>query len=136
MAVHGEAAAPTLSKAAVNGTALVLTFNATLADSTPAAAAFTVSVTPGGNPTPTDVQVSGSAVTLTLGTAVTAGQTVTVSYNTANAGTTPLRDTGDNLLAVASFSDEAVTNSTPGSPSPSAAGCSTCAASTASCART
>ncbi|MYC65367.1 MAG: hypothetical protein F4X12_03440 [Acidobacteriia bacterium] len=113
IAVHGAALLPTVVTAGVNGATLALTFNATLdMNATPAAAAFTVTAG-SGIQTPTNVRVSGSAVTLTLGTAVTHGQTVRVSYNKANAGTTPLRDTGATPIEVASFTNQMVTNNTP-----------------------
>ncbi len=101
---------PTLSSAAVSGTALTLTYSEALdASSTPAGSDFTVKVAGSAvnlaNATP--VAVSGSAVTLTLATAVTAGQVVTASYTK---GTNPIRDAAGNDAA--NLSDQAVTNTT------------------------
>ena len=43
---------------------------------------------------PSNVRATGSAVTLTPGTAVTHGRALTVSFEKADVGTTPLRGTG------------------------------------------
>ena len=96
-----------LESAAVNGASLTLTFDRTIdTDSKPAADAFTVTVA-GTDQTPTAVAISGSTVTLTLGTAATSGQTVTVSY--ARPGENPLQH---NDAQTPSFSGESVTNNT------------------------
>ena len=107
---------PALSAASVNGAALVLTYNEALdTSSVPAAGAFTVEVNDGevdladANP----VAISGSTVTLTLASAVTHGQTVTVSY-TAPA-TNPIQDAAGHDAG--NLSDQAVTNRTPRPPS-------------------
>ena len=71
---------PSLAGAAAEGTALTLTFSEELNATAPAASAFTVKVDGSSGTSPTGVSVSGSAVILTLGTAVEPGQTVTVSY--------------------------------------------------------
>ena len=98
---------PVLESAAVNGTALTLTFTQNLdTDSEPAADAFTVNVA-GTDQTPTDVAISGKTVTLTLGTAVTSGQTVTVSYTRPDSN--PLQH---NDAQAPGFSGEMVTNNT------------------------
>ena len=94
VAIHGystDNAAPTLSKAQVTGTVLTLTYNETLdPNSTPATTAFSVTVASGAAVNPTAVQVTGTQVYLTLGTAVTSGQKVTLTYS---AGTgIPIRD--------------------------------------------
>ena len=107
--------APGLATATVNGTALTLTYNADLdANSTPAASAYTVKAGPTGSLTTVDlatsnpVAVSGKTVTLALASAVTHGQTVTVSY-TAPA-TNPVRDAVGNN--VENLTDRAVDNET------------------------
>ena len=97
--------------ATVNGTALVLTYDEPLdTNSVPASSAFSVTVAGStralANTSP--VAISGSAVTLTLASAVTAGQTVTVSY-TAPA-TNPIKDAADNNAG--NLSNQAVTNNT------------------------
>ena len=92
--------------AVVSGDTLVLTYNEALdSGSTPAPDAYTVA---GAARAVSNVAVSGSAVTLTLASAVTVGQTVTVSYTP---GTTPVQDTSGN--AAAAFTNQAVTNNTP-----------------------
>ena len=104
-----DTTAPTLSTAAVNGTSLVLTYNEALDESSvPATGAFTVTVA-GSAGTVSGVSVSGSAVTLTLGTAVKHGQTVTLGYTVP--GTNPVRDPSGNDSA--GLTNQAVTNSTP-----------------------
>ena len=108
--------APTVSSATVNGTALVLTYDEALdTGSVPAASAYRVKVSggsgavgAGSGTAPSSVTVSGSAVTLTLGTSVTHGQTVTVSYT--KPGTNPVQDGAGNDAAA--LTDRAVTNTT------------------------
>ena len=101
-----------VESATVDGTALTLTYNETLDDGvTLPAAAFTVSVN-GKSRSVSAASVSGSAVTLTLGSAVAAGDTVTVSY-TRPSGPNFIRDTRGR--SADSFSALSVTNSTAGS---------------------
>ena len=100
---------PALSSAAVNGAALTLTYGEPLdGSSTPAADAFTVTVA-GSERTVTHVAVSGRVVTLTLASAVTAGQEVTVTYTVP--GTNPIRDAEGN--AADGLSNDPVRNATP-----------------------
>ena len=103
--------APALAKASVNATALTLTFSEALdAASKPAADAFAVTVA-GDARTVDAVALSGSAVELTLASAVASGETVTVGYTVpAGANAAPLKDSSGN--AAASFTGEAVTNET------------------------
>ncbi len=94
VAIHGRSTdntAPSLSKLQVDGTALTLTYDETLdPNSTPATTAFSVRVGSATAVNPTAVEVAGTTVTLTLGTAVTKGQTVRLTYS---AGTgIPIRD--------------------------------------------
>ena len=95
----------------MDGAALTLTFNEALdEDSNPAPSAFTVTVS--GNARAVDsMGISGSAVTLTLASAVATEDAVVVSY-AAPAGESEdrLRDTAGN--AAASFTGETVTNET------------------------
>ena len=99
---------PVLQSAAVNAASLTLTFDRTIdTDSEPDKSAFTVDVA-GTDQTPTAVDISGSTVTLTLGTAVTSGQTVTVSY--ARPAENPLQH---NDAWAQSFTNLSVTNNTP-----------------------
>ena len=105
--VTGDTTVPTFSSATVDGKELVVTFSEALdTASVPATTDFTVSVA-GTDQTPTNVEVSGSAVTLTLSTAATAGQTVTVSYTK---GTNPIQDLAGNDAAA--LSSQSVTNNT------------------------
>ncbi len=100
--------APTLSTATVDGTALVLTYDEDLDDSSvPTASAYSVKVD-GSDRTVSSVAISGKTVTLTLATAVTSDQTVTVSYRVP--GTNPVQNAAG--LNAAALIDEAVTNNT------------------------
>ena len=107
-----DTTAPAFSSAAVDGTALVITFDETLAAAANLAnSAFTVkvdgtAVSLGGTPS-----ISGMTVTLTLAAAVAHDDTVTVSY------TRPATDDSNRLEdaegnETASFTDAAVTNNT------------------------
>ena len=76
----GDTTPPSLDRATVNGSALALTYNETLdGASTPAPGDFVVTAA-GSTVGVSGVSVSGSAVTLTLATAVEANQTVTLNY--------------------------------------------------------
>ena len=104
-------APPAFSSATVNGTALTVTFDDTLATgSRPAGSAFRVRATPSGGGTARTiagtgtVSVSGKTVTVTLASSVAVGETVTVRYT--RPGTNPLR--GTNGVAVESFANEPV----------------------------
>ena len=106
--------APVLAGAAVNGAVLTLTYSEALdTASKPAAGAF--AVTAAGNARTVDaVALSGSAVTLTLASAVAAGETVTVGYTApSGANAVPLKDLAGNDAA--SFTGEAAANDTPAS---------------------
>ena len=106
-----EAVAPSPSSATVDGATLTITFDEPLdAGETPENSAFAVTVA--GNSRGVDaVSVSGSAVTLTLASAVAAGETVTVDYTApTDQAATRLQDTSGN--AAASFSGQAATNNT------------------------
>ncbi len=99
---------PKLTVAAVDGTALTLTYDVNLdEDSVPAASALTVTVA-GTGANPSTVAISGKVVTLTLASAVTHGQTVTVPY--AVPDTNPIQDTSGNDATA--LTDQAVTNNT------------------------
>ena len=99
---------PALQSAAVNAATLTLTFGRTIdTGSKPDKSAFTVTVA-GTDQTPTAVGISGSTVTLTLGTAVTKGQTVTVSYNRPDENPLQHED-----APAQGFANQSVTNNTP-----------------------
>ena len=100
---------PALDTATVDGDSLVLTYFEDLdPDSKPAESAFEVKVEGGAGAAPSVVAISGETVTLTLATAVTSGQTVTVSYTVP--GSDPLQDTSG--LEAAPLTDHAVSNKT------------------------
>ena len=105
--VSNTCAPPVVERAAVTGSSLKLTFNEKLETGNPGASPFTVTVN-GSTRTIAAVGISGSTVTLTLSSAVTSGQTVTVSYT--RPSTNPLKGDG---FEVESFPSRPVTNSTP-----------------------
>ena len=99
--------APAPESATVEGTTLVLTHSEDLnTGSVPAASAYTVRVDGDAGTNPSTVSVGTRTVTLTLATAVTGEQVVTVSYDVP--ASNPLQDvSGRNAPA---FADFAVTN--------------------------
>ena len=101
--------APVLSSASVDGAVLTLTFGEALdTASQPAASSFAVSVA-GSARTVDAVSVSEKVVTLTLSSAVTSGQTVTVGYTVpTGAGAKPVQDAAGNPAA--SFANTNATN--------------------------
>ena len=103
--------APVLSSASVDGAVLTLTFGEALdTASQPAASSFAVSVA-GSARTVDAVAVSEKVVTLTLSSAVTSGQTVTVGYTVpTGAGAKPVQDAAGNPAA--SFANTNATNAT------------------------
>ena len=107
--VGTDTTVPTLSTATVDGTSLVLTYDEALdTSSEPATSDYSVSVAGGTGVAPSSVDVSGMTVTLTLGTAVTAEQTVTVTYTVP--GSNPVQDAaGNDAVALTNWS---VTNNT------------------------
>ena len=109
-AVTNVTETPALQSASVDGTALTLDYGEALdEDFGPAAGDFTV--TAAGNAlTVSEVDVSGSAVVLTLASAVGEGETVTVSYN-ADA-TRPIQRADGTGSPAESFTDHAVSNVT------------------------
>ena len=107
----GETTPPELSSASVDGATLTLTFNEVLdTGETPDGTAFTVTVA-GSDRGVDALSVAGSVVTITLATAVSAGDAVTVGY-TAPPGQSDARLQDLSGNAAASFSGQAVTNDT------------------------
>ncbi len=105
--------APAPSSTSVNGATLSIMFDQSLdAASTPAAADFSVSVG-GMAATVSAVSLSGAVASLTLASAVSAADTVTVSYTQPATG--GLRDSTPNRTA--SFGPLTATNQTPPAPS-------------------
>ena len=104
-------AAPALTGASVDGDKLTVTFGEALdGDSVPPASSFAVTVA-GSARAIDSAAVSGSTVVLTLSSAVTSGETVTVGYTApAGAEAKPLQDAAGNPAAA--FADAEVTNET------------------------
>ncbi|MYG27526.1 MAG: hypothetical protein F4213_16145, partial [Boseongicola sp. SB0677_bin_26] len=101
---------PGLLSARVNGADMMLGLDALLdVSSVPAGSAFAVSVA-GASRTVSGVAISGAKVLLTLASAVTSGELVTVGYTPPQAGM--LRASGGGTK-VAAFSGQAVVNDTP-----------------------
>lgn len=107
--------APVLTRATVNESSLVLTYNEALdAINTPLTDAFTVKVNDTPLVAPTDITVDSTAktVTLTLATPVTSGQAVHLSYIDPTTGddTAAIQDAaGNDAIAL---TDQVVTNHT------------------------
>lgn len=100
---------PLLVSAAVNGTTLKLTYNEPLdSGSTPAPGDYAVLVNASARAV-SAIGIGGSAVTLTLASAVANGDTVTASYVVP--ASNPVQDLHGNDAAA--FSGQPVTNSTP-----------------------
>ena len=105
---------PILDSAAVNGETLTLTYNEALdEDSGSDTASFRVTVG-GEDRDVSDVAVSGRTVTLTLASAVEAGNAVELTYT--GGGNNPIQDVGG--AAASAFSNIEVTNITPTPPDP------------------
>ena len=106
---------PTVVSATVDGTSLDITYSEDLdAASVPAASAFVVEVagTPAALADTGAVALDRATVTLTLATAVSAGQTVTVTYTAPTGqGATPLRDAEGNPV-VSDTTERTVANET------------------------
>ena len=101
---------PSLTDAEVTDDELTLTYSEGL-DSDPKPATSDFTVTAGSEVgSVTAVAMSSSEVTLTLASAVTSGQAVTLTYSP---GTNPIRDIAHNPAAA--LTDQGVTNETPSS---------------------
>ena len=110
-ATPAETTPPELSSATVDGATLTLAYDEQLdIGEAPERSAFAVTVAGSGRGVDT-VAVSGSVVTLTMVTAVVAGDAVTVAYTApTDESAARLQDLSGN--AASSFSGEAVTNNT------------------------
>ena len=111
--VPPDTTAPVFASAAVNGSTLVMSYtDANMLDGShlPAASAFSV---PGHTVNSVAVNAAAKTITLTLGTGVLNGDTVTVAYTDLTAGndSDAIQDLAGNDAA--SLSSTAVTNSTP-----------------------
>ncbi len=100
---------PTVSSAAINGTALTLTFSEALdPGSVPAAIQFGATIGTGSIPA-TAIEIDGATVTLTMNSAASHGQAVELNYTKPTSN--PLRDLSGN--DVENFLRQSVTNNTP-----------------------
>ena len=100
--------APFILSAAVDGTSVVLIYHEALDESSvPATTAYSVSVA-GTAAAPSNVSIAGSKVTLTLASAASSGDTVTVTYTVPT--TSPVQDAGGH--AAAGLTAQAVANFT------------------------
>ena len=101
---------PTFVEAAAQGTTLTLTFSEDLNTTAPANTVFAVKVDGGATGTnPTAVSISGSEVSLTMASAMTPGQVVTVTYTKPTAN--PIKDLSGKEADA--FTDENVTTAPP-----------------------
>ena len=101
--------APTLRVVTVDGTSMALIYNEALdTGSVPAASAYSVAFGGATGVAPSSVAVVGAKVKLTLSTAATSTDTVTVAYT--KPGTNPLQDLAGNDAATLAV--RAVTNNT------------------------
>ena len=103
---------PLLESATVDGTTLKLKYGEALNTTAPATAAYGVKVDGGSATNPSTVSIADDTVTLTLATAVTIGQSVTLTYT--KPATNPVQDTGG--AEARSFTDQDVTNQSGGTP--------------------
>ena len=112
-----ETSAPTVSSGTVDGATLTLTFSEGLTETPlPAVATFTVNVE-GNQRGVNTVAISGSTVTLTLASAVTSTDDVSVGYTVpSDTATARLEDLSDNPAE--SFTGQAVTNNTAAAQTP------------------
>lgn len=112
----GATDSPVFQSAATNtdGTKVILTYNKALSSTTAATSAFAVVVNSSAA-TVSSAAVSGSTVELTMGTAITNGQTVTVAYTDPSGGedANAVQDLAGNDAA--SLSATSVTNNVPSS---------------------
>ena len=109
-----DATAPVLQRASVSGSTLALVYDDEMdGTSNPGPETFAVKVDGGSGTAPASAAIDGRVVTLTLGTAVTAGQSVTLTYGL-SAQTVLLRNASG--IAAGFFLDRAVTNDTGATP--------------------
>ena len=109
--ITGDTTAPAILSASASGTTLTLQFDEPLNPaSVPATGAFAVTMSPGSVANGvTGVAISGSQLTLTLGTAVSGFQSASVVYT--QPGTNPIKDPAGNLTA--SFTKNITLDTTP-----------------------
>ncbi|WP_420633512.1 Calx-beta domain-containing protein [Candidatus Palauibacter sp.] len=101
---------PDVDNATVDGATLVITYDESLGPgSEPGTGDYSVRINSGTGTRPTGVDVSGTTVTLTLGTPVAYGDNVTVSYTAPTTG--GIEDNYDNKAG--DLTNHPVTNNTP-----------------------
>ena len=109
--VHGDTTVPGLDTATVDGSVLVLIYDEDLQiGSQPAASAYSVSINGGTGAAPSFAVVGTRRVTLSLATAASVGDTVTVSYTAPS--TAPVQDLDGNDAAA--LTNQAVLNNSSG----------------------
>lgn len=96
--------APVLQSATSTSNTITLTYNETLATTTPATADYTISIN-GTTVNPSSVTIGTTTVTLELSSTIYQGDTVTISYT---AGANPVEDTSGNNAV--NLSNQSVTN--------------------------
>ncbi len=102
---------PEVTGATVDGASLVLTYVENLdTSSVPGVGAYSVSVDSGAAANPSNVGIAADKVTLTLASAVSSGQAVTVSYTVP--ATNPVQDVSGIAAAGFGSTDHTVTNNT------------------------
>ena len=106
-----DTTAPTVTGASVNGATLIVTFSEAMASTRAANTAWAVNVA-GRLRSVSSYTLSNTTATLTLGGAVTAGQDITLGYTQPGGNDNKLQDAAGNELAT--FSNQGVTNVTPG----------------------
>ena len=113
--VTNNAVAPVFQSAATNndGTKVILTYNQALSSTTAATSAFAVVVNSSAA-TVSSAAVSGSTVELTMGTAITSGQTATVAYTDPSGSDDANAVQGAGGIDVASFTATSITVSAGG----------------------
>ena len=99
--VDGVRPTPEFAVTSDDGDSIIIIFSETLSATTAAASAFTLSVNPGTAPAVRTATASGDKVTLGLGSALTSGQVVTVTYVDATLGddAAAVQDTAGNDAA-------------------------------------
>ncbi|MFN5792984.1 MAG: SwmB domain-containing protein, partial [Burkholderiales bacterium] len=111
-----DTTAPTFSAVAVNsaGTQVIVGFSEVLSATAPSAGSFSLEVN-GSSRTPTALTIADSTVVLTTSPAITAGQTVTISYTDPTAGNdaNAIQDSSGNdasSIATTSVSNHVITS--------------------------
>ena len=114
--ISRDATIPTLQSAVIDGDSLVLTYNEDLYEGANTGnTAYGITIGTNSAVNPSSVSTSGKKITLTLTTAVTATDTVTLAYTKPGGSSKRVEDLAGNDAAA--FSSQAVTNETDVPPS-------------------